>query len=592
MKKLVILTFLASGLLFACNGDFLEEVPQDAVGEGPIFGSENGLELYSLSFYNALPNPIDIFTGDNISDYGSRRDITLFLTPGAFSANESSGWSWTALRNINHFIAKNNDETVPVEVRQHYTGLAKFFRAWFYFEKVRRFGDVPWIGTPMDVDDPALFAERDPRTVVIDSVIADLNYATAHLNAAADPTRSTITRDVAYAFLSRVALFEGTFRKYHTQYNLGGTSEGLLTIAANAAKAVMDNGAYGIHTGSGTDQSYRDLFVSEAPVAREVILAWVANESLSVMHEANWHYTSSTTGVGFNLTRDFVNTYLNKDGSPFTDTPGWETMVFADEVRERDRRLRQTIRMEDYSRISGGTRVTLPPKFDYSNTGYHPIKWVQDDMMKDTWTLTTSSVPIIRYAEVLLNYAEAKAELGTVTDEDWAQTIGVLRQRGGITGGLASLPTQADTYLQENYFPEISNPVLLEVRRERGVELVMEGFRFYDLVRWKRGELMEKTFNGIYVPALNQPMDLNDDGRLDVAFYQSTLPDVTVPGVEYVSVGERGGSNPRILSNGDHGELLWFWNHPRVWEEKHYLYPVPEQDRLFNPALGQNPGWD
>lgn len=592
MKKLNIFMFLVAGLLFACDGDFLEEVPRDAVGEGPIFGSENGLELYSLSFYNALPNPIDIFTGDNISDYGSRRDITLFLTPGAFSANESSGWSWSALRNINHFIAKNNDETVPLEVRQHYMGLAKFFRAWFYFEKVKRFGDVPWIGAPMDVDDPALFAGRDSRTVVIDSVIADLNYATAHLIAGADPTRSTVTRDVAYAFLSRVALFEGTFRKYHSQYNLGDTAEELLAIAADAAKAVMDSGVYGIHVGSGTDNSYRDLFVSEAPVTREVILAWVANESLSVMHEANWHYTSSTTGVGFNLTRDFVNTYLNKDGSPFTNTPGWETMVFADEVRERDRRLRQTIRMEDYSRISGGTRVPLPPKFDYSNTGYHPIKWVQDDMMKDTWTLTTSSVPIIRYAEVLLNYAEAKAELGTITDEDWEQTIGVLRQRGGITGGLASLPTVADPYLQENYFPEISSPALLEIRRERGVELVMEGFRFYDLVRWKRGELMEKTFNGIYVPALNQPMDLNDDGRMDVAFYKTALPDATIPGVEYVSVGERGGSNPRILSNGDHGELLWFWNHPRVWEEKHYLYPIPEQDRLFNPALGQNPGWD
>lgn len=592
MKKLNIFMSLVAGLLFACDGDFLEEVPRDAVGEGPIFGSENGLELYSLSFYNALPNPIDIFTGDNISDYGSRRDITLFLTPGAFSANESSGWSWSALRNINHFIAKNNDETVPLEVRQHYMGLAKFFRAWFYFEKVKRFGDVPWIGAPMDVDDPALFAGRDSRTVVIDSVIADLNYATAHLIAGADPTRSTVTRDVAYAFLSRVALFEGTFRKYHSQYNLGDTAEELLAIAADAAKAVMDSGVYGIYVGSGTDNSYRDLFVSEAPVTREVILAWVANESLSVMHEANWHYTSSTTGVGFNLTRDFVNTYLNKDGSPFTNTPGWETMVFADEVRERDRRLRQTIRMEDYSRISGGTRVPLPPKFDYSNTGYHPIKWVQDDMMKDTWTLTTSSVPIIRYAEVLLNYAEAKAELGTITDEDWEQTIGMLRQRGGITGGLASLPTVADPYLQENYFPEISSPALLEIRRERGVELVMEGFRFYDLVRWKRGELMEKTFNGIYVPALNQPMDLNDDGRMDVAFYKTTLPDATIPGVEYVSVGERGGSNPRILSNGDHGELLWFWNHPRVWEEKHYLYPIPEQDRLFNPALGQNPGWD
>ena len=246
-------------------------------------------------------------------------------------------------------------------------------------------------------------------------------------------------------------------------------------------------------------------------------------------------------------------------------------------------------------RTAGGVEVSMGPILDgYSeHMDDHPdhLSFVKSEAAQPD---QAGVVRILKEsgAEVLLNYAEAKAELGTITDEDWAQTIGVLRQRGGITGGLASLPTEVDTYLQENYFPEVSNPVLLEIRRERGVELVMEGFRFYDLVRWKRGDLMEKTFNGIYVPALNQPMDLNDDGRLDVAFYQSTPPDVTVPGVEYVSVGERGGSNPRILSNGDHGELLWFWNHPRVWEEKHYLYPVPEQDRLFNPALGQNPGWD
>src|SRR5690606_6613259 len=118
---------------------------------------------------------------------------------------------------------------------------------------------------------PSLFAGRDSRTVVIDSVIADLNYAVAHLNASADPTRSLITRDVAYAFLSRVALFEGTFRKYHTQYNLGGTVNELLNIAATAAKTVMENNVYGVHTGSGQDMSYRDLFISEAPVSREVI---------------------------------------------------------------------------------------------------------------------------------------------------------------------------------------------------------------------------------------------------------------------------------------------------------------------------------
>src|SRR5690606_11629282 len=103
MKKLIIYIVLAAAIV-GCNGDFLEEIPQDAVGQDPIFGSESGLELYSYSFYNGLPSAMDIFNGDNISDYGSRRDITLYLAPGAFTANESCGWSWGNLRNINHFI--------------------------------------------------------------------------------------------------------------------------------------------------------------------------------------------------------------------------------------------------------------------------------------------------------------------------------------------------------------------------------------------------------------------------------------------------------------------------------------------------------
>jgi hypothetical protein len=312
-----------------------------------------------------------------------------------------------------------------------------------------------------------------------------------------------------------------------------------------------------------------------------------------VFNDANWWWTSATYGSRVSLIRTFVNTYLNIDGTPFTNTPGYKTKVFAEEVKNRDNRLKQTIRSGDYKRINGGAAEPAPPVFSYTYTGYQPIKWTLDDMYYDGGSRNTNSIPIIRYAEVLLNYAEAKAELGTLTDEDWAKTIGALRQRAGIMGGLAAKPAVADPYLQANYFPNISDPALLEVRRERGIELVLEGLRFDDIVRWKRGELMEMEWNGFYVLALNQPLDLNEDGKLDVSFYTSK-PTSSVAGVTYVNVAETlsGGSpNPQRLSEGTHGELTWLSNIPRNWEDKHYLYPIPETDRLLNPALGQNPGW-
>src|SRR5690606_34904882 len=127
---------------------------------------------------------------------------------------------------------------------------------------------------------------------------------------------------------------------------------------------------------------------------------------------------------------------------------------------------------------------------------YQPIKWAVDNTFYDGGTRNTNSIVIIRYAEVLLNYAEAKAELNTINASDWNNTVGALRRRAGITGNTAALPTQVDSYLQQNYFPEINDPILLEVRRERGIELALEGFRFHDIIRWRKGELMDMTWNG------------------------------------------------------------------------------------------------
>jgi hypothetical protein len=195
---------------------------------------------------------------------------------------------------------------------------------------------------------------------------------------------------------------------------------------------------------------------------------------------------------------------------------------------------------------------------------------------------------LFRYAEVLLNYAEAKAELGALTNQDWTITVGALRARAGITGGLTTKPTTADPYLVANYFPNITDPSILEIRRERGIELSLEGFRFQDILRWKRGELMEQEWNGFYVPALNTPLDLNEDGILDVVFYQGTKPNIS--GVTtFVDVSPKIGSavNSLQLKNGTSGELVWMNEIRRKWNDKNYVYPIPLNDLQRNPNLNK-----
>ena len=596
MKKLFL--FICFGAMVVSSCKKLDQEPQATATKSAVFGSEKGLQLYVASFYSNLPSGGDVVRADAMADYAARTDVPGFLTTSGFTPLQSSGWSWSALRNINYFIENCTDPAVPFSVRQNYIGIARFFRALFYYDKVQRFGDVPWYETTISVSDTAqLYKARDPRKQVMDSVLADLNFAAANITAT-DATRSQITKYVALAYKSRICLFEGTFRKYHDSpgglaEGLGGTAANWLREAADAAEQVMNEGGFKLNTAGGTEASYRQLFTSKQPVSTEIILSNVADATQNVLNDANWYWTSATYGSRLSFTRTFVNTYLNSDGTPFTSKPGYETLPFSEEVKGRDKRLQQTIRMGDYKRINGGTQELAPPVFSYTYTGYQPIKWTLDDVYYDGGTRNDNSIPLIRYAEVLLNNAEAKAELGTLTDADWAKTIGALRARAGITGGINTKPTVVDPYLQARYFPEISDPVLLEIRRERGIELAWEGLRFPDLIRWKKGSLLTVTWNGFYVPELNKPMDLNGDGKNDVLFYSGTAP-APLAGVTFVNVSPtlpNGAVNPQQLSNGTSGEITWLNNVPRKWEDKKYLYPVPTADLLINPKLRQNPGW-
>lgn len=588
MKKLFYTVVAFTLLLASCK---LEESPKATISDDVVFGTENGLEIYSYSFYNQLPDGGNAYKMDEMADYGAVNNLNSFLKEGGYSPETSSGWSWGDLRNINHFIASNTNEAIPEEVRNHYNGLARFFRAYFYYNKVVRFGDVPWVDKPLGVnDEEILYGKRDSRELVMKKIMEDLDYAYNNITKSTSDG-SEVTKWVALGLKTRVALFEASFRKYHTELGLQSSANEYYQYAVDAAEEIMTKSPHALYTGQGVELSQRQLFTSVNPVTSEVMLAVMFSEELAVMGSANWWWTSPTYGPRYSLVRPFINTFLQLDGTPYTDRADYMTETFYEETQGRDYRLAQLIRTPGYTR-DGKTEA---PNFNgYSYTGYQPIKYTLDESRYDNGSLNTNAIPLMRYAEILLNYAEAKAELGTLTDAEWAKSIGALRSRSGITQGINTKPVQVDAYLQKTFFPEISDPVILEVRRERQTELALEGFRFNDLLRWKKGNLLaDLPWTGIYVPALNTLMDLDMDGKPDVVFYDGSEsgPSIGVPsGVAKIALGGSS-TNYQTLTSDNH--LEWFKSQKRTWysDDRQYYYPIPANAIVKNGNLEQNPGW-
>ena len=246
--------------------------------------------------------------------------------------------------------------------------------------------------------------------------------------------------------------------------------------------------------------------------------------------------------------------------------------------------MAQTIRTPGYTRIGGSTPVL--PDFSASISGYQIAKYV-NDVSQDGFQAGYQDIPILRYAEVLLNFAEAKAELGTLTQADLDASIGLLRSRVGMPGlNLANANANPDPVLQSRYSNVTGSNagVILEIRRERRVELVLEGFRYDDLIRWKNGKLLEDHFNGMYFSGLGA-FDLDGNSSLDVELFTGS-PSTTAP--QKVEIG-----GVITLSNGTEGNLVPFADRIKNFDEsKDYLYPIPSGDIQLNPNLTQNPNWD
>lgn len=256
MKKIMLIGALALIGSFLASCDFTE-LPESAASSDMVFSSEGGLQLYTYSFYDALPSNSSAFNQRSTMDYGAKNSLST-KEVGAITVNTSTSWGWTTLRNINYFLENNVDESVDEKVRNHYSGIARLFRARFYYERLVQYGEVPWIDWVFnESDDERLMNPRDSRDVIIRHIIEDLDFAYANITTTGKTNGSSLVNKwTAAGFKSRVCLFEAAWRKYHKDDQLDFartgcteyTPEALYKLAADAAKEVMDKGPYKLVT--------------------------------------------------------------------------------------------------------------------------------------------------------------------------------------------------------------------------------------------------------------------------------------------------------------------------------------------------------
>lgn len=585
MKKNInskLLILISALCLSACGKDFLERYPTASVSPPTFFQSENDFKTYTNLFYSYFPGDAAIYgeAADNIVKSSVDRQISgTRLIP-----TTDDKWNWEPLRSINFMLTSENVKNYKdVAIRDKYVGLAKFFRANFYFDKVKTYGDVPWYGVVIETSDEAnLFKARDSRVLIMDSILADINFAIDHLDEAKSVER--VTKWSALALKSRICLYEGTWRKYHTELNLPDADK-LLNECVAASQMLMEEGPYQVYTKTTgpTGKPYQDLFASLTmdPVADEIILGRRYSNDLALKHGLQFYITARTQGKP-GLEKRLVNSYLMADGSRFTDIPGYDTLQFYQEVQNRDPRLAQTIRTPGYTRI--GQTTPIAPDFESTMTGYQPIKWMNNPSY-DGNGQSIQDLLLFRLGEALLNYAEAKAELGTLNQADIDKSIKLLRDRVGMPNlNMAAANAAPDPYLSALHKNVSGNNkgVILEIRRERRIELVMENhLRWEDIMRWKEGQLLTAPFQGMYFPRPGF-YDLDRNGVMDVEIYTGAKPPATGP-YQIPASDLSGGTKGNIVTNRN---IVKTFN-----EAKDYLWPLPIEDLGLNPNLVQNPNW-
>ena len=580
MKHIMLAAILLT--LTACE-DFLVRRPKDQLSPDTYFRTEMECQLFTNNFYTILPSASDFYHEDD--DYVIPKSLSDKVKGTRVVPSTAGTWNWVMLRQINFFLSRSH-QCEDSGVRKKYEALARFFRAYFYFEKVKRYGDVAWVDEPIDANDKTLYRARDPRHEVMEHVLDDIDFAIAHLATGKNVFR--VTKWTALALKSRIFLFEGTFRKYH---GLDGW-EACLQEAADAASKFIRESGYIIYKQGTTP--YQSLFTLAESDRSEVILTRAYKQSLSLVHAANEAFTStSSTHAG--LAKDVVNMYLMADGSRFTDKPRYGALDFYEETQGRDPRLAQTIRTPGYMRM--GETQLLAPNMAAVTTGYQPIKYVCEKKY-DSYTSSENDMPVFRAAEVYLNYAEAKAELGQLTQADLDMSVNKVRARVSMPAiNMSQANANPDPYLLDAVtgYPNVTQSaytgVILEIRRERTVELMLEGFRYWDLMRWKEGKRFERRFYGMRLDGVGE-YDLDRNGTVDLVVYDRDAPP-TVDGVVYKSLIELNLSEEGYIVLHEVMDKDGKIEKRSFDESKDDLYPIPTEDIVLTQGVvKQNPGWE
>ena len=598
MKKitLIFIPVIVLMLLPACNDGFLDRVPETSIGKENFFNSEADLNLYINNLYNFTGWGIFIsdLATDNAATTGNL-EIKSIMTGNASSATITGGWNWGELRTINFFLDNFGKADVSAETLNHFEGLARFFRARFYMEKVKRYSDAPFYDKVIETDDTAALTKpSDDRSFVVDRIFEDYNFAVN--NIFKDQPSGAVNRAVAKAYMARDALHEGTFRKYHDELNLAGSADTYLKMARDLAKEIMDSGAYSIYSSGDPTIDYSSLFTSADLASNsEVILANIAIDGIKNSG------SSATIWGDYEVapSKDLLQSYMMADGSHYSNQVGYETKLFVEEFENRDSRLYQTYappgyvldRVDTYTTGNGIYIQRLSKNF----SGYHQRKGLVNTA--DQVTVNEVDVPVLRFAETLLIFAEAKAELNELSQSDLDVSINILRDRAGMPAMTINPATES---VQQSRFPNVSSSNILEIRRERRIELALEGFRFDDLMRWKAGKLLEQEPEGLYFPGLGK-YDLTGDGVDDIILIDvsESVPaggdkEQNSLGVDlvYYRAGVQDSEASVYLREANSGTVQTVKDRGIFEEPKYYYRPIPETHVLVNPNLKQVFGWD